>query len=120
MKIDTGLAIVILAVLVFYLRLIIIQRERAKRAKTITQSADKKGARGNDKKGTVTHTKPAIQNFSILSNSRLDRIIGFTGAGLILIGVGLNLGIIPPPVIQNYWWIPTALGIIAFSWAFKL
>jgi hypothetical protein len=38
----------------------------------------------------------------------------------ILLGVLLNAKLIPWTVAQPYWWILTAIGIIAFSWAFKL
>jgi len=49
MNIDTGLAVVIIAVLVFYLRLIIIQRQRAKRVAQAKKSsqAERKKARNN-------------------------------------------------------------------------
>ena len=121
MNIDTGLAIVILAVLVFYLRLIIIQRERAKRLRTSSQPSGVNQKKGRKKTTPVTpDKKTAVPNYSILSEKKLDRVIGIIGAVFILAGVGLNLGIIPPQAIQQYWWVPTALGIVAFSWAFKL
>jgi len=53
---DTGLVVVIVAGLIFYLRLIIIQQQRM---------------------------------------------------------------LIPFSLAQSYWWIPLAIGIIAFSWGFK-
>ena len=51
-------------------------------------------------------------------NSGLSDILSI-GIPAILIGVLMNAGIIPLPGIQAYWWIPTAGGIVAFSWAFK-
>ena len=46
---------------------------------------------------------------------------GVAGAGLLGVAVGvlLNLRLIPWPVGQAYWWLPVALGIVAFSWAFR-
>ena len=108
MNIDFGLAIVIVAVLIFYLRMIGLQREKAKQASLAAQSKTK------GKKNQSVE-----QRYSILTSNRRDRIIAALGAAAILVGVLLNTGIIPLPGIQSYWWLPTALGIIAFSWAFK-
>ena len=47
-------------------------------------------------------------------------MIGITGVVAILVGLLLNLGWLPFPLAQTYWWVPTALGIIAFSWLFSL
>jgi hypothetical protein len=112
MNIDTGLAIVILAVLIFYLRLIILQRERAKRLSRVqTSSAKKKDQKMEPQNAQV---------YSILSPSLTDRIIAGAGILAILAGVLLNTRVIPLTALQPFWWIPTALGVIAFSWAFKL
>lgn len=123
-NIDTGMAVVIVAVLIFYLRLIIIQRERAKRLKraALVEQSNKPGK----KKSPKNLPKPSPEGYSILSPNRLDRWIGIGGGILIVLGIVINLGILPPmgsasyDVIHSLWWIPTALGIIAFSWMFKL
>jgi hypothetical protein len=112
MNIDTGIAVVIVAVLIFYLRLIIIQRERVKR---VSQSP----ATTSKKKKKQQQFEPGTK-YSILSNSNRDRIIAGIGVFAILIGILLNIKFIPLVIIQPYWWIPTALGVVAFSWAFKL
>jgi hypothetical protein len=35
------------------------------------------------------------------------------------VGLLMNAGVLLAP-LQAYWWLPTALGIVAFSWAFNL
>ena len=114
MKIDTGMVVVIAAVLFFYLRLIGMQRERARRA-TLALARPPREAR--KKSRTAAAPTPV---FSILSPSRLDRWIAGAGAVLVLLGVALNAKWIPLASIQPYWWIPTALGVLGFSWAFKV
>jgi len=114
MKIDPGLAVVVLAVLIFYLRLIIIQRQRVKQvsqAPIIT---------GKSKKRAKNLPEKPLPRYSILSQNRRDQIIALAGVVAILAGVLLNAKLIPWPAAQTYWWIPTAIGVIAFSWAFKL
>ena len=112
MNIDTGMAVVIVAVLIFYLRLIIIQRERVKR---VSQTPAKAGKKKNKDQSLGAGTR-----YSILSQSSRDRVVAGIGVFAILVGILLNMKIIPLPAVQPYWWIPTALGVVAFSWAFKL
>ena len=114
MNIDTGLAIVIVAVLVFYLRLIIIQRERAKRLARSIPTGGKTKGKAKEPPGVPP------ERYSILSHSRRDRLIGGAGALFILAGLLLNMKLLPFPAAQPFLWIPTAIGIVAFSWAFKL
>jgi predicted RND superfamily exporter protein len=114
MNLDTGLAVVILAVLVFYLRLIVIQRQRAKRV------AEARKASQTEKKKSKKQAAAPPPNYSVISKSNLDRGIAILGVLLMILGILLYMRILPLPSIQPYWWVPTAAGIVAFSWAFKL
>ncbi|OGO35810.1 MAG: hypothetical protein A2W35_20905 [Chloroflexi bacterium RBG_16_57_11] len=110
MNIDPGLVIVIVAVLIFYLRLIVLQRQRAKQLAP-KPAASKKKVKGHP----ITPGAP----YTIITQNRRDRVIGIVGAVAILVGIFLNLGLLPFPLAQTYWWLPTALGIVAFSWLFS-
>jgi len=112
MNIDTGMAVVIVAVLIFYLRLIIIQRERVKKVARTLESGGK-----TTKKGKAQPDE--YPRFSILSRNSRYWIIAGLGILAILFGALLNGNILPIAGLHAYWWIPTALGILAFSWAFK-
>jgi len=112
MKLDTGLVVVIVAVLIFYLRLIIIQRERARQI----QRARKASAA---KKGKTAEPAPPPR-YSILTTSYRNLAIAGVGALCIVGGVLLNAGVLAFPAVQPFWWIPTAVGIIGLSWAFQL
>jgi hypothetical protein len=114
MNIDTGLAVVIVAVLIFYLRLIGLQRERVKRLSAAQQGSEKK------KKKPASQDERLLPRYSILSPRRRDRVIAGAGVVAILVGVLLYLSILPLPAVQPYWWIPTSIGIVAFSWAFQV
>ena len=112
MNIDPGLVIVIVAVLIFYLRLIVLQRQRAK------QIAPKPAAASKNKARSQPPAPPV--RYSIITQNRRDRVIGIAGAIAILVGILLNAGLLPFTLAQTYWWVPTALGIVAFSWLFTL
>lgn len=113
MNIDTGLAVVIMAVLIFYLRLILLQRERVKQVRRENEIAA-------SKKKKVKPQPASSPRYSILSSNRREQIIGGIGAILIIVGVLLYARLLPFPLGQSYWWVPTALGIVAFSWMFRL
>jgi len=119
MKLDTGLIVVILAVLIFYLRLIILQRQRVKRINAVRNASAGKAGQGKKSKGAAGTPAPP-PNYSVLSPIRRDRVIGVVGAVLILLGVFLYSALNPWPAAQAFWWIPTAVGIVAFSWLFRL
>ncbi len=114
MNIDTGLAVVIIAVLVFYLRLIILQRERVRQAsRALESNTDKKNKRR-------TSAAVSAPRYSILSSKRRDWVIAGIGVVLIVLGVLAYSRIGAFTTFQPYWWIPTSIGIVAFSWAFRL
>ncbi len=111
---DTGTVIVIAAVLLFYLRLIVIQRQHAK------QLALQRAAAFNNKKKKGSRPAPAVAPVSlgILSSNQRDRAAGVAGLVLILLGVLLRAGVILYPLNAS-WWIPVVIGLIPFSLAFR-
>ncbi len=111
MQIDTGTGIVIVAALIFYLRLIIIQRQKVKQPSIPPQAKNK-----SKKKKPPT---PALRQYSILSSNPRDWIIAGAGVVAVLLGVLLKAGGSPLAVVAPYWWVPTALGIVACSWGFR-
>jgi len=72
MNIDTGMAVVIGAVLIFYLRLIILQRERAKQVRRTAE------ANVPVKKKVKQPPQPPTR-YSILNPNRRDQVISGIG-----------------------------------------
>lgn len=120
MNIDTGLIAVIVAVLIFYLRLIILQRESVRRARQAADKANRQAQKGKGKRPATGSSQAPAPNYSILSKNRVDLVIGGAGLLAIVVGTLAYAGTLRLPALQSYWWLPTALGIVAFSWAFKL
>ncbi len=127
MNIDPGLVVIVGAVLAFYLRMIILQRQRAKQAQAAYQpppaskkkrKSERKAAGQPQRPGSPAPPSPA-QLYSIVSTNPRDWIIAGAGVLFILLGVLLNLKVIPIALAQNYWYLPVVLGILAFSWGFK-
>ncbi len=114
MKIDPGLAVVVGAALVFYLRLILLQRQRARQAgpaRRAPAAAKRKGG---------APPAPAAPRYSILSQNRRNQIIGGVGLAALLAGALLKAGALGGLPVEPYWWILVSLGMVGFSWAFAL
>lgn len=106
---DIGTIIVIIAVLLFYLRLIILQRQTAKRLNPVPVKDQKK------KQSKSIENKPS--SVWILSRNRRDWIFAVIGLGMILFGLLTRAGVIP--IAQEpIWWIVTAVGLVPFSLGF--
>lgn len=131
MKNEIGLIVVVVAMLFFYLRLIILQRQRAKQQRLEKQQPMEKQQRLNKRQriekrraeaSTAKKKAPSqpAGAYSLLSQDRRDWLIAGVGLVLMVAGVLLNAGWISWTAVQPYWWAPTALGIVAFSWAFRL
>lgn len=104
---DIGTIIVIIAVLLFYLRLIILQRQTAKRLNPVPVKDQKKKQSIENKPSSVW----------ILSRNRRDWIFAVIGLGMILFGLLTRAGVIP--IAQEpIWWIVTAVGLVPFSLGF--
>jgi hypothetical protein len=108
MQIEFGTIIILIAVLIFYLRLNRIQRERVKRLQRQPAGSAKKN-----------RSIAAIEDYSIMSRNRRNWIIAGAGVLSILFGVIMYLGWLPFERAQDFGWLPVALGIIAFSWGFE-
>jgi hypothetical protein len=113
MKIDYGMIITIVAVLVFYLRLIILQRQRVKKYQAIQAEARKQ--QGNKK------LKDAAQR-------PLDLQVGFhiwswpllvAGILVILLGAFFNLSPLIPSQVHTFWWIAVVGGIFMMNYSIR-
>jgi hypothetical protein len=114
MKIDVGFVVILAAALLFYLRLILMQRERARRPRQAAFAERK----AKNKRGKAPE-QDAYARLSILSTRKQDWLIAGIGVLAVALGVLFNQRLLPWQPGQAYWWLPVALGILMFSWAFR-
>jgi len=98
MKLDTGMIIVIAMVLLFYLRLIIIQWGKADRYN----------------RAKIKGKKSAPQNYASLKFNFNWLLIGIGAALIILASIMKGTGIFGLWLEQN-WWIIASTGIFVFG-----
>ncbi len=103
MKIPYGTIIAVAAALFFYLRLIVLQRQKLKQKST--QGKPKQGKKANaPKKATlgIEISSPYLLGLGIL---------------LVLFGAILSNAQWFPANYSNFWWVPVSSGIVLMSLA---
>jgi hypothetical protein len=110
MPLDTGTIITIVCVLLFYLRLTILQRQRIKKAQYQYAVVAKKNVK---KKNNATQ-KPEIKYNRLGIHMRNWWMIG---GALVLITFGAVIAATRflGPSLSTFWWIPVNLGIALFA-----
>lgn len=106
---DIGTIVIIVAVLIFYLRLIIIQRQRIKQARyQYAQVSAKLG-----KKKSTADTKPEVRYSKLGVQVRNWWLMG---AGIIALMAGAGVKYFGLKIGNfDYWWIPVLLGILSMA-----
>jgi len=112
---ETGLIVVIVAIGIFYLRIMQLRgrKRRLEKEKILAHMRE-----ANKKKGKVEplpSKNPYTPPFKI-SNWFLTII----GTILMLVGVAARSRLTLHPMLEEYWWVPTTLGILTFVFCFKV
>jgi hypothetical protein len=113
MRIDYGTIIAIVAVLIFYFRLIVLQRQRTKRYKLIQEQSQKQ--KGN--KALQTAAKAPINQqmgFRIFSWPLL-----IAGIVVLLIGAGITAFHWVPVNIRSFWWVGIVAGVFLLNFSIR-
>jgi hypothetical protein len=112
---EPGFIAIIVAIVIFYLRIIQLRgrKKKLEREKILTHMRD-----ANKKKGKVAPLPPkdpSAPPFSIISWP-----LAIVSLVLMLAGVAARSSIAFPQLMQDFWWAPTTLGILIFTFCFKV
>jgi hypothetical protein len=115
MNLEPGLIVVVVALVIFYLRVFQLRgrKKKLERQKILTHMRD-----GNRKKGKVAPLPPKDPNappFEITS-----WVLVVLGVLFMLVGVAGRSNMVLPQQIHDFWWAPTTIGIIMFTFCFKV
>lgn len=109
MKFDTGIAIVGISMILFYLRLAMI-RGKKRRERRAEQLAILKGK----KKAKFQVDNPNLPYYQVNS----WWLVGLAMV-LILGGMVARTTTSFPELLQQYWWVVTSVGVLVFAFSFK-
>ncbi len=115
MKFDAGTIVAVAAALIFYLRLIIVQRQKVKRSKLVKSQA--MSEKGKAKKRAQTAANRPIQQqlgFEIVSWY-------LVGAAILLVVFGALISAVSwfGPGVRALWWVPLTVGIILLGFSVR-
>jgi len=115
MKLPIGTIIAVAAALIFYLRLIIIQRQKVKRMKFIQNQAHSQSGKVK-KKAQELAQRPIQQQLGFVIVSWY-----MVAASLILVLFGALISYVDwfGPGVRPLWWIPVSVGFILFSFSVR-
>ena len=107
MKFDLGTILVVVAVLIFYLRLILLQWGKSRRLRDLQTIQPK------TKKGVVAAPRTPAAD---VMRFRFGNIYFVMLAIALMIGGAVMVGIPSIPVaVRSFWWLPTTIGIVLFG-----
>jgi ABC-type Fe3+ transport system permease subunit len=112
MNFDTGTIVTLVCVLLFYLRLIIIQRQRIKQAQHQYAQVAKK----NSQNKKSSSKKPEVRYNRLGIHIRNWWLVGGAIA-LITFGAVIAATLFLGPALSKLWWIPLNIGIGLFALA---
>lgn len=109
MKYNFGMIVAVTAALIFYLRLIIVQRQRAR---SLSQNSQMKNKSDSPGIKNQNHSR-----FPVL----LIRYPIILAAGVIMVLAGAGLSAVTGPLAQyaSFWWIPVTIGILLMSYSIQ-
>jgi hypothetical protein len=117
MKLDYGVIIVLIAVLIFYLRLIVLQRQRVKRYQNFQTRAREEARKTKGKKKKAVEPPPSASDqlgFRI-SNWYLLAV------GILIILFGAFMGFSPyfNATVRSLWWAPFVVGVFLMNYTIR-
>lgn len=111
MRFDTGTIIVIVAILLFYLRLIALQWGKSKRLREASSAPAPRG-----KKAAGAPPRPSVEgSFIRFSNPYL------VGLAVLVMLAGVFMNVNPGfgDTVRNLWWIPVVAGLGLFTFLIR-
>jgi len=115
MDFSPGMIVVMVALVIFYLRIMQLRgkKKRLDKEKILTHMRD-----ANRKKGKVAPLPPKNPN----SPPYLVRSWALIIVGLLfmLIGVASHSSDLFPSILRDFWWVTTTIGIVIFWFCFKV
>lgn len=113
MKIDIGLVVVVASMIFFYVRLIQLRGRRRKERKEmeLVRIHDSRRRKPGEAAPPQIGERPMVQIASWW----------LVAGGAIIMLTGLSLRTSPGllPVLEPYWWIVTAVGVVVFTFSLK-
>ncbi len=115
MQWDTGIIIIGIAILIFYLRILQLRGKRKKLERKLMVARLSNKSKGKGKKSSSVEIDKNAPPYKVTS-----WVLVVIGSVLMLSGIAYRSMNIPPQFLQDYWWLPTTIGVLVFVFCFKV
>jgi FtsH-binding integral membrane protein len=114
MKLEYGLVIVIIAVSLFYGRILLAQYQKTQRS-VARQRQKRQEQKGKNKGNKPSQKDQNLDRFVLKPRNTLDIILIIAGGVLIIFGFVMKTNGIAIPNTAEYWWAVIVAGLIVVS-----
>lgn len=115
MEWDTGIIVIGVAILIFYLRMLQLRGRRKKLERKLMVSR-----LSNKSKNKANKSLPLELDKNAPPYSVTSWVLVVIGAVLMLAGLAYRSMNIPPQILQDYWWVQITIGVLVFVFCFKI
>lgn len=112
---EPGFIVVVVTLVIFYLRMMQLRGKKRKLERKAAISRMNEATRKRGKIGPSAPKDPNRPPFEVTS-----WFLVIIAAILMLFGVTIRSTMNFIPLLETYWWIPTALGVLLFTFCFKV
>jgi multisubunit Na+/H+ antiporter MnhB subunit len=109
MKFDTGIVVIGVAIILFYLRLAMLRGKKRRERRAEQLAVMKAGKKVKFQEQDPNRPYYQVTSWWIVGVSML----------LILAGMISKTTTSLPQLLQQYWWVTTSIGILLFAFSFK-
>jgi len=112
---EPGFIIVLVCLVIFYFRIIQLRGKKRKLERKLSLARLK-----NPNKKVTGSNIPAQKDPNTPPFAVTSWILVIIAAVLMLFGTAVKTTLAFSPAIENIWWVPTAIGILLFTFCFKI
>jgi len=112
---ETGMIVVVAAIVIFYLRIMQLRGKKRRLEKEKIMAHMREANRKKGKVDPLPSNPPNTPPFKVTS-----WILIVLGLVFMLVGVAARSTLNMHPMLEEYWWVPTTVGILTFVFCFKV
>ncbi len=112
---ETGMIVVVVAIVLFYLRIVQLRGRKRRLDKEKIMAHMREANRKKGKVAPLPGKDPNTPPFQVAS-----WFLVVVGALFMLAGVAARSNLKLPAILEEYWWVFTTVGILTFAFSFKV
>jgi hypothetical protein len=113
--IEPGMIVIGIAILIFYLRILQLRGRRKKLERKLMVARMSNKSKNKSNKSLPLENDKNAPPYKVTS-----WVLVIIGVILMLAGIAYRTMNLQPQLIQDFWWVPTTIGVLVFVFCFKV